>query len=285
MTKRFYSNFRGRKCSRCNKDLSIGNDHGLRYFDEKGNWDCKSYTCRKCHIWIERHGRYSKDDIRNLQRQYFSEKRDRKICCNCKASPTSYFCNCGRLECTGYICRTCYIKSPDSQQYLLKQIANCRNSQIDKFGTRGIGLIGEATIAKVRKLDILSIKLDNFDYKYDLSPDAEYGIIQAKFKILLYGEWKIGIGPHNFDTLLVLCADKKGNIIERVYAIPKVEVYDISKGIGLHKNPSPSIGSKYDKFQIDPKEYDNSYRDLIIYLKDKRYFGIDDIIAWLNKEE
>lgn len=43
--------------------------------------------------------------------------------------------------------------------------------------------------------------------------------------------------------------------------------------------------SKYDRFKVDPKPYDSSYQDLMLYIRDKKFFGIEDIKAWLRKRE
>lgn len=84
-------------------------------------------------------------------------------------------------------------------------------------------------MAKVRKLEVISIKLDNFNTRYDLSVDPEYDIIQIKTKIIIDGEWHIHFGNRYFGNLFILCMSRNTKNIERIYIIP-VE-YINKKGI------------------------------------------------------
>src|SRR3989338_9612420 len=85
-----------------------------------------------------------------------------------------------------YICTRCESKErqrlPDSRNNAIKAIANSRNSLLDIDSNTAKGLIGEAIIAKVRDLEVISIKLDNFRTRFDLSLDSEYDIIQSKLR-------------------------------------------------------------------------------------------------------
>ncbi len=180
-----------------------------------------------------------------------------------------------------YLCSYCYDQYHNKNHELIRSEMKCRNDQISLVTTNGKGIIGECSIAKVRKLDVLSIKFDNFRFKLDLSVDHEYGNIQSKYKVSYYGDWTVKFGiEHNFDTLFSLCASKNMKDIERAYAIPEEELYG-KQGIRLVGNIS-NRGSKWEKFRIDEKPYDDAYKSLMIYLKDKRYFGIEDIKKWLE---
>mgnify|MGYP003394172791 CR=1 FL=1 len=88
-------------------------------------------------------------------------------------------------------CHNCHFKIDRSSRY----------DYLNKDSETGKGLIGEAVIAKVRCLDIITIKLDKFNSKFDLSHDQEYYMIQSKIRRPYYGEWSIAFGmEHNFDT-------------------------------------------------------------------------------------
>jgi hypothetical protein len=146
----------------------------------------------------------------------------------------------------------------------------------------GKGLIGEAIIAKVRKLEIVAIKSNNFRSKFDLSVDEEYRNIQVKIAAPQYGDWYASIGKdHSFDTLFGLCMDKSMKNVKRTYIIPVLELLGVST-ISFRKCPHPSVGSKWEKFRIDEKPYNDVCQSLMLYLKGKKCFGVDDVSKWLE---
>lgn len=186
---------------------------------------------------------------------------------------------CDREDCTGYVCYRCFMKyDPNSHYNMIKSIANSRSGQLDKYVATGRGLIGEAIIAKVRELEIISIKLDKFNTRFDLSRDTEYGMIQSKFKIPWFADWYAHFGlDHYFDTLFFQCVSKNMKDVERLYAIPEDELYGITT-ISVYNGIK---SSKWEKFRIDERPYNECYHSIMLYLKDKRYFGISDIKKWL----
>lgn len=48
--------YKGRECCKCKIDLSEGDYHGIKDYDEEGNWDGKSYLCWSCYM-----KKYNKD--------------------------------------------------------------------------------------------------------------------------------------------------------------------------------------------------------------------------------
>ena len=218
-----------------------------------------------------------------------------RICCVCKSPETGknfngnphwYNCTCNNIDCTGYLCSVCkarhYNDLPDSYININKLISNSRTCQLAVNSETGKGLIGEAVIAKVRKLEIISIKLNNFKSKFDLTRDVEHGMIQSKLRQLYYGDWITYIGTeHIFDTLFYICISKDMKDIERIYIIPQTELYGIQT-VKIIRNPSSSKILKWDKYNVDPKPYNDAYHSLMEFLKDKKYFGIEDIKKWLN---
>lgn len=187
-----------------------------------------------------------------------------------------------------YICTKCDAekrnKDGNSYRNLIKSMTMSRLEELSIEDNKGKGLIGEAIIGKVRGLKVLGIETGNINFKFDLSTDKEYGIIQSKLRKPLYGDWKIYLGrDDDFDTLLVLCMDKYMKNVVRVYAIPKKELKGLT-GITLCKNPLPSVGSKWEKFMIDEKPYDGTYQNIILHLKHKK-FGIEKIKKWLDNLE
>ena len=282
-----------RICMRCKKDLCLpGIHHGLRYYDEKGNWDGKSFLCPKCSIYVKRHGRQTDEEKRKERLEYFAEKGNYEInkehkCKVC--GDTNLYAKC--------MCRSCYRKDyyinkekvdPNSQVKIMKSLAHFRTGQIDKYDKRGKGLIHEFVIMKIRKIKNYNIESDNFNSKYDLLTDSEYGIIQVKGRKLYCGGWKTKIGrEHHFDVLFLLCKSKDGEDIQRIYIIPESEFYGIG-GLEIPKSPKLSIGSKWEKFRLDDvtaKIYNDTYHAVMLHLKDEKYFGIKDLEEWLNKEK
>jgi len=233
------------------------------------------------------------------------DKIEGRRCCKCESSdtyiqpngtPSWYGHKCDKADCTGWLCRNCYRMKyyfdkekfdPNSQANTMKSLAHVRTGQIDKYDNKGKGLIHEFVVMKIRKVKNYNIESNNFNSKYDLLPDPEYGLIQVKGPKLRYGGWKTKFGrEHNFDVLLILCKSKDEKDIERVYIIHKSELYGITS-LEIPKNPRPSIGSKWERFKLedlDIKMYNDVYQDLMIHLKDKRYFSIKDLEEWLNKD-
>lgn len=196
-----------------------------------------------------------------------------------KDMPIWRTCLCDKESCTGHICVDCYqLYDPKSSHNKRKSETKSRTGHVNIEDESGKGLIGEAVIAKVRGLEIVAIKLDNFRSKFDLTVDVKYGHIQSKLKLPYYGDWYISFGmEHNFHTLLVLCIDKYMKNIERIYVIPEEELYGIKTLRILENN-----NSKWEKFRIDEKSYNNAFHSLMSYLKHKISFGIEDIKGWLD---
>ncbi len=176
-----------------------------------------------------------------------------------------------------FICKKCYGKIYGSLRYsVMKHLNKSKIKQLSIYSNKGKGLIAEAVIAKVRKLEIVCIKLDNFNSKFDLSFDLEYGIIQVKSRTSYYGDWMVRFDLDEFNTLLVICLNKDGRNIERVYAISEELTYG-----AISLTIMGSGNSKYEKYRIDERSYNSAYHSLIEYLGEREYFGIEDIIKWL----
>lgn len=274
---------KGIKCCICGDDKTHIKPNGdplwTKHSDKKGAWDEKSYECYVCHYKIGR----PKTPI-----GYF----DGRKCCVCRChntymsgnSPKWYMCKCGKKYCTKYLCHNCWHKKyyrdheGDANRWdnVIKSLANIRTGQVSIYDDKGKGIIGEAIVAKIRKLKILAIELDNFSFKgFDLSFDIMYGRIQVKFRLCIYGEWNVKYGDKDFDTLFVICTDESMKSVVRVYAIPKEELGG-EYGTTITKNCII-----YEKYRIDEKPYNDEYQSLMSSLIYKKYFGIEDIKRWL----
>lgn len=268
--------------------------------NDNGSWDGKSYKCEMCRGLLRNYGTVDKEKIKQIQLKYRESKHklfgiERK-CCECGRRET-YYRESGHKDWywkydinenwTGeYICNKCYSteyqKRFNSQKNLMKDVTKSRIGELDKYNGLGLGLIGEAVIAKIRGLDIVSIKTDKFNAKFDLSKDPEYGIIQVKIRniqeslgIQIYELWTLHVSNYDFDYLFILCISFDMKNIERLYIIPKNEIGTMS--ISIYKNDS-----KWEKFRVDEKLYSDIYKNLISFLGDKNNFGIEDIKQWME---
>lgn len=217
-----------------------------------------------------------------------------RICCNCNSSDTYIYegreswhrHKCEKDDCTKILCHNCYTaeyhKSPGGWVTLINSLSNHKIGNLRIESETGKGLIGEAVIAKVRGLEIVAIKQDNFCAKLDLSFDGEYHNIQVKTSTPHYGDWYAHLGKDcDFDTLFGLCIDKSMKNIVRVYAIAEEELYGI-QNISFRICSHYSKGSKWERFRIDEKSYNDTYQSLMLYLKGVKYFRIEDINKWLK---
>ena len=105
--------------------------------------------------------------------------------------------------------------------------------------------------------------MDNFNFIYDVY-DKEYGKTQVKARIPYCGDWHFsGINTENYETVVLICMDKKWKNVVRVYIIPSDCVH--SQKIAIMRNPHPSIGSKWEEFRIeDIKVYNDAYHNMSI---------------------
>lgn len=247
--------------------------------------DCTGYVCYYCYtVGSTRHEEYMYEKRKSAQ--HFKGRK----CSRCGKAET-FIDSKGTPRWdrkydkdgnwTGeYLCHNC-----GGINYYKENLSIYRSEGILIDNSQGIGMIGEAIVAKVRKLEVLSIKMDNFSYKFDLSYDIEYRIIQVKTKSPYYGDYKIDIGmEHNFHNVFILCISKDKKNIDDVYIIPEDELYGIVN-ITIIGNPKLSIGSKWGIFKVNEEIkniYNDTYHSLLLFLGDKKYFGIDDIKKWME---
>ena len=183
-----------------------------------------------------------------------------------------------------YLCNKCYGKDwyKKYKSDEIKSQTKCRNIGFGKCDSQGKSMISEAFIAKVLGVNIVNIDKDNFCSIIDLQYHPIFGKIQVKVRTFMdnYDGWGgIDFGmEHDFDTLIFACMDKKWKNVERIYIIPESELYGLT-GISITKK-----GLKYEKFRnTDIQLYNDTYQDLISFLKNKNIFSIDDIKRWLNR--
>jgi hypothetical protein len=223
-------------------------------------------------------------------------------CCICGGSetyiyqkkPEWYSRDCTKKDCTGYICSGCYRKdydrnNPYSKANLIKYMRDIRTGNLRLSSETGMGFIAEVSVAKARGAKNCNIESDNFNSRYDIE-DPYLGRLQVKSPYLeKSGRCTVEIGmEHNFDTLFISCMDKGRNNMIRIYIIPESELYG-ETGIVIHEDFSKTTRlSKFEwieRYRVDEKNkdiYDKFYHDLISYIGDRKFFGIEDIKKWLS---
>lgn len=254
---------------------SRGKPDWRKYKDEKGFWNGKSYICYYCYFDIGK----SRNRV----------DHSNTICCICGSNKTSgswlrYRDKNGNWDYKSYQCTKCYSeilnKLPDSYQNFNKLLRKCRSGTFSIKDNMGKGYIGEFVLAKVRGLENINVATDNYHSKFDLR-DMEYGLVQSKFRVLNSGKWVVRLGmDHNFDTIIALCLSEDMTMVERVYLIPEGETYGLTN-LTFYKD-TPRRLSKWEKFRIDERPYDDTYKSIMYYLKDRHRFSISDLIQWLN---
>lgn len=241
------------KCYICGTDKS---PHWHRNYNDKGDWTGRR-ICSECKLEIE------KEKTRKIKERFSQEK----ICCRCRSIETYVDPNgyhrwhrhvCDKKSCTKFLCDKCWNK--------VEYNADWRDGNLDPESPPGKGFATEMTVAKVRNLKNCNLELDNFNAKFDLSIDPEYGKPQVKGPTLIAGMWHAVMGiRHNFDHLWIVCMDKKREHVKRVYIIPKLELINYTH-IDIYEDWSRvKGGSKFEwieKYRVDEKPYDDAYHDL-----------------------
>lgn len=181
---------------------------------------------------------------------------------------------------------------PNSHNNALKAIANIRTGNLRVDSKTGRSVIDQAVVIKVRGAKDVNIEMDNFDHFIDII-DEQYGKIDVKGAIIrsqeyiglkgksIYSAWSFHTRRKiDCDTYICLCYNRDRNNIEIVLIIPNEGfICDLLK-IRIYKTTFGSY--RYDKFKVDPNPYNDAYHDLMEYLKDMKYFGIEDIKKWLS---
>lgn len=127
--------------------------------------------------------------------------------------------------------------------------------------------IGDIVTIKVRRLKGCSLNINEYLYKFSMTPDPEYGIIKTKFKNIRDTDGKISVlTTKDFDTLFVILLNKGQGTIENVYAIPKKELE------GKRIITIADVKSIYEKFKIDEKPYNDVY----CCMRTGKYSVVDD---------
>lgn len=276
-----------RKCCKCgNTDTYIdknGNPTWLRYLDKNKVWDEESFVCSRCNTHLWKHGYLSEEEIIEKKSEYIKMKRKKyfegRTCCTCGGSntwmrgdtPYWYVHKCEKENCSGYICGSCQCKSRSA----------LRNEKFYLYDDRIKWLLGECVVCKTIGVKNRNFGEDNFRSYSDTYRHPVYGEIDVKTLSLIEGRWKASFGGSEFDTAVILCMDKNWKSIERMYII-YYDYIDGRTGITFYKNTRFLI-SKWEKFRVKEEESNNNYQNLLLYLKDREPFSLEDLKCWMGK--
>lgn len=279
-------------CCKCQDDIT--NSKKLRYYDEKRNWDKKSYLCDKCYKRTYYSPTYEE------RQKYRNDKFKKRVCCTCGSKGTyinnngtpvwnTYIDKDGNWDRKSYTCKECHRKEileierfdPDSHYNFMKSNAKYRVKGFDIDNSRDRFIIFEAVVCKVLGADNLNIDMDNFNLHIDVK-DERYRMIDVKWESPDdEDDW----GFHtrrkwDCDHYFCIGVDENWENVEVVMIVPNEGwITEISQ-ITIARYPRNT--SKYDKFKVDPKPYNDAYHNITEFLKDKKFFKIEDIQQWLR---
>lgn len=181
-----------------------------------------------------------------------------------------------------YLCYKCYQDIPVNYEIYrnkTRSMTQTRTGNLKIDSGRGKSLIDQAVVTKVLGIDDLNIKMDNFEYYIDAS-NEKYGKIDIKGShfYLIEEIWRFSTrGNIICDTFILLGYNHDRTNIDFVWIVPNE---NWKNEIKIHKDAIKT--SKYDRFKVDPKPYNDVYYSLMEHLKNKKYFGAEDIKKWLK---
>lgn len=226
-------------------------------------------------------------------------------CCKCGATETPkdwfgkehwYDHLCNKMNCTKYLCKNCWHeehrKLPDSHNNIIKGLANSRTGNLDRDSESGKSLIDQAITSNVLKIEDLNIKMNNFGYYIDMR-HKKYGKIDVKGsspRTIRAGLYKYHVyefhtyGKIGIDTFICIGYDKNRKSVKYVWIVPNDEWVSDRDRITISDSEDSKSFILLREFLVDSKPYNDAYYSLMEFLKDKKYFGVEDLKKWLEKE-
>jgi hypothetical protein len=163
---------------------------------------------------------------------------------------------------------------------------NIRMDNVGINSDKGMYIISQAVVAKTLGIEDLNIKNDNFQFYIDMEHPI-YKKIDVKCSSVWHrrgiGMWTYAVNRKiDCDTyfLLGFSPDNKG--IEDIRIVPNEDWISDLVTITISRNSLKT--SKYDQFITDSSPYNDTYQSLILYIGDRKYFGIGGIKNWLIKK-
>lgn len=207
------------------------------------------------------------------KRPYYNRTNTCDRCGNKLISPRIYREYDKRDNWTGkWLCYTCWqidYRKKNGSPYL----ADYKINNLDPNCKKGIGLIFEQVTCKARGIKNLNIENNNFNSPFDHSVDPELGILETKGTVLKhkilpdrikeYDCWNFTIRLEKiFDHIILYCADKNMENIERVYIIPWKDIDKRFKNMTFSITICKDLNGWYEKYRVDEKPYNNAFHNL-----------------------
>ncbi len=164
-----------------------------------------------------------------------------------------------------YICGNCYHKNK----------TKCRNKKLDKNTGIGKSIISQAIVKKVIGAIDCTIVMNNCNYPIDIFETDKYGKIDVKYSALDIekNDWYFATkGKTDADMYFCLGFSIDRRNIEKVWIIPNEDWVVHLKGLSISKNSCVINTYRYNKYEVNPKPYNDVYHNLDIkncpYLKE-----------------
>ncbi len=164
-----------------------------------------------------------------------------------------------------WVCKNCYEKyDPNSYHNIIKSMANRRIGNLDPNSEHAKGDNFEELTSLWKGVKILSKENDKYCGPLDHSIDSKGKRPETKgrFYNSTYKWWNFAPLDSDwnkeFDYEICYCVSEDGNVIERIYEIPKKEIIG-RRCIGIYKSPMNSHNTSiiipwYDKYRVIDEE-------------------------------
>ncbi len=157
-----------------------------------------------------------------------------------------------------YMCNKCWRRtSPNSFNNIQKSLRNHRINNLDSMSNSWKGDRYQKLACEQFGWEDLNKKNDSYNSPLDCYNPKTGLFHQVRGRISYYGTWNFTRLENEwykkFKTMVVYCADKNGNYIERIYIFPLEEIIN-RRTISIYKNPTDARGNPivtwYEKYRF-----------------------------------
>jgi hypothetical protein len=182
-------------------------------------------------------------------------------------------------------------RRPNSQNSARKSVTNIRTGNLRIDSETGKSVIDQAVVIKTLGGIDVNVEMNKFDHFIDIRHEKYEAVdvkgaalksqeyIDTRGSTIIYYRWIFPTSRKvDCNTYICIGYDSKREDIIMVWIIPNEGWVCNLSNIDIYKTFRPS---KYDQFKVGPKSYNDAYKSLMLYLGDRKFFGIDDIKKWL----
>lgn len=180
--------------------------------------------------------------------------------------------DCDKEICTGFLCTKCWLKDwqskPGNQNDLEKKQRKWRTGRLRRDSSTGKSIIDEIVVCRVLNVKCLNIEMDNLNYFIDTEHDT-YGRIDIKssctypifnrdnlYETFVFDPKK----KQECDAFILLGYDFDRKNIIKVWIIPNEDWLKRMHTLTIRNTYIKR--SKYAKYEVDPKLYNDEYHSL-----------------------